>query len=146
MSDVHGVPPHGRWIIVNLPGHRIRVYEEGRLIKEIHHFSVGRPLHLTPLLSDALILPGKRYIMHRSSIYPRPHGGAPMPYSLFFTDTAAFHGGSVTIESHGCVHLKDLDAQWLFGWVGATTVHVRFIGPYSHQHSEAEPNRNWRIV
>lgn len=69
-----------------------------------------------------------------------------MPYSLFFTESAAFHGGRVQVESHGCVHLNDLDAQWLFKWVGSNTVHVRFVGPYSHEHSAADPARNWKIV
>ena len=69
-----------------------------------------------------------------------------MPYSLFFTQSAAFHGGPVNVESHGCVHLNDHDAEWLFRWVGATTVHVRFLGPYSHQHSAVDPARNWRVV
>lgn len=32
---------------------------------------------------------------------------APMPYSVFFTDTGvAFHEGSLTQQSHGCVHLS----------------------------------------
>jgi hypothetical protein len=32
---------------------------------------------------------------------------APMPYSVFFTDTGiAFHEGSLTAQSHGCVHLS----------------------------------------
>ena len=31
----------------------------------------------------------------------------PMPYSVFFTDTGvAFHEGSLTVASNGCVHLS----------------------------------------
>ena len=138
MSATNNIPPHGRWIVVDLPAHRIRTYEEGQLVKQIFHFSVGRRGHATPLIHDGLILPNKRYKMHHSSHYPPPNGGAPMPYSLFFTQSAAFHGGSVHVESHGCVHLNDADAQWLFSWVGASTVHVRFIGPYSHEHSSID--------
>ena len=146
LSADENVPDDGRWIIVNLADRRISVCEEGRLIRQVAHFSVGRPGHPTPLVSDALILPDKRYRMHRSSFYPRPHGGAPMPYSLFFTETAAFHAGSVHAQSHGCVHLNDADAQWLFNWVGNNTVHVRFIGPYSHQHSAVGPARKSKIA
>jgi lipoprotein-anchoring transpeptidase ErfK/SrfK len=135
----------GKWIIVDLPGHRIEIYEDGRLVKAIVHFSVGRKGHLTPLVHDTQILPHKRFRVHKSSIYPRPSGGASMPYSLFFTETAAFHGGSVQQESHGCVHLQDRDAQWLFDWVAGTEVHVRFVGPYSHRHSSADPGPHWRV-
>lgn len=69
-----------------------------------------------------------------------------MPHSLFFTESAAFHGGSVQVESHGCVHLNDMDAKWLFDCVGGSTVKVRFIGPYSHQHSEADQAGKSRVV
>lgn len=37
---------------------------------------------------------------------------APMPYSVFFANGGvAFHGGSLTRASAGCVHLDDADAQ-----------------------------------
>ena len=39
---------------------------------------------------------------HRS----REFNNAPMPYSVFFTSTGiAFHQGSLSAPSHGCVHL-----------------------------------------
>lgn len=39
---------------------------------------------------------------HRS----RAYNNAPMPYSVFFTDTGiAFHEGSLQRASHGCIHL-----------------------------------------
>ncbi|WP_228389455.1 L,D-transpeptidase [Cumulibacter manganitolerans] len=33
-------------------------------------------------------------------------GGAPMPYSIFFVGGVAFHVGSLTTPSHGCIHLS----------------------------------------
>lgn len=45
---------------------------------------------------------------HVSSIYD-----APMPYSVFFHKGSAFHEGSLTAPSHGCVHL-DRDAAIKF--------------------------------
>ena len=52
----------------------------------------------------------------RSSVYPRPHGGAPMPYCMYFHKGYALHG-SATVPgynaSHGCVRLFTEDAQWL---------------------------------
>jgi lipoprotein-anchoring transpeptidase ErfK/SrfK len=38
---------------------------------------------------------------HVSSVY-----GSPMPYSVFFNGGDAFHEGSLTVSSHGCVHLS----------------------------------------
>lgn len=37
---------------------------------------------------------------------------APMPYSVFFTKSGiAFHEGSLTEQSHGCIHLSRTAAQ-----------------------------------
>jgi len=47
---------------------------------------------------------------HRSSKYPRPHGGASMPYSLFFYQGTAYHVGIVGAASHGCIHGRRSDA------------------------------------
>ena len=38
---------------------------------------------------------------HVSSVYH-----TPMPYSVFFNGGDAFHQGSLTVPSHGCVHLS----------------------------------------
>jgi hypothetical protein len=49
---------------------------------------------------------------HKSAEYKEPNGQpAPMPYSVFFTSGGvAFHGGSLSRASAGCVHLDDTDA------------------------------------
>ncbi len=40
---------------------------------------------------------------------------APMPYSVFFTTSGiAFHEGSLSEESHGCIHLSNAAAQKYF--------------------------------
>lgn len=70
----------------------------------------------------------------KSSIYPLPHGGAPMPYCMFFNKNQALHGtpGSHVVEgniSHGCVRLHVEDAEWLrynFVQVGTKVV----VKPY----------------
>lgn len=47
-------------------------------------------------------------IDHRS----REYDNAPMPYSVFFTDTGvAFHEGDLSRQSHGCVRLSHSAAQ-----------------------------------
>ena len=53
-----------------------------------------------------------------STRFPLPHGGAPMPYCMYFNGNQALHGspsrsvvrGNI---SHGCVRLRIADAQWL---------------------------------
>ncbi|OJY43558.1 MAG: hypothetical protein BGP03_25675 [Pseudonocardia sp. 73-21] len=41
-------------------------------------------------------------IDHRSSIF----NDAPMPNSVFFNGGIAFHQGSLSVLSHGCIHLS----------------------------------------
>jgi lipoprotein-anchoring transpeptidase ErfK/SrfK len=42
---------------------------------------------------------------HVSSIYH-----SPMPYSVFFHGGEAFHEGSLSVQSHGCIHLSHTSA------------------------------------
>jgi lipoprotein-anchoring transpeptidase ErfK/SrfK len=52
----------------------------------------------------------------KSTIYPLPKGGAPMPYCMFFNGNQGLHGSYQVVEgnvSHGCVRLKVPDAEWL---------------------------------
>jgi len=54
----------------------------------------------------------------KSTIFPIPEGGAPMPYCMFFNRGQALHGvheGEVVEGnvSHGCVRLHIPDAYWL---------------------------------
>lgn len=67
-----------------------------------------------------------------SSIYPKPHGGGPMPYAMFFHGNIAIHGSPELMDdniSHGCVRISVSDAEWLrynFAHVGTTVV----VEPY----------------
>ncbi len=52
----------------------------------------------------------------KSSRYPKPRGGAPMPYCMFFSRNYAVHGSNDVPNynaSHGCVRVRTGDAQWL---------------------------------
>lgn len=52
----------------------------------------------------------------KSSRYPKPHGGAPMPYCMFFSKNYAVHGSNDVPNynaSHGCVRVRTSDARWL---------------------------------
>lgn len=66
----------------------------------------------------------------RSSRYPLPHGGARMPYCMFFSKYYAIHGSDDVPNynaSHGCIRVHPGDAHWLssnFIHIG-TTVKVK---------------------
>ena len=67
----------------------------------------------------------------KSSKYPRPNGGAPMPYCMHFKGGYAMHA-SATVPghhaSHGCVRMFLEDARWLnqnFVRTGKTKVEIR---------------------
>jgi L,D-transpeptidase ErfK/SrfK len=52
----------------------------------------------------------------KSHKFPLPHGGAPMPYCMFFNGSQALHGSYEVVYgniSHGCVRLHVGDARWL---------------------------------
>lgn len=45
----------------------------------------------------------------------RAFDDAPMPYSVFFIPGIAFHQGSLSVPSHGCIHLSKAAAIRFFG-------------------------------
>ncbi|SEQ16281.1 L,D-transpeptidase catalytic domain [Lentzea xinjiangensis] len=46
--------------------------------------------------------------------WSRPYNG-PMPWSTYFTESGiAFHEGSLTEPSHGCIHLDPASARYYF--------------------------------
>lgn len=52
----------------------------------------------------------------RSSRYPKPRGGAPMPYCMFYSKYYAIHGSPNVPNynaSHGCIRVKPKAARWL---------------------------------
>jgi lipoprotein-anchoring transpeptidase ErfK/SrfK len=52
----------------------------------------------------------------KSSRYPLPNGGAPMPYCMFFSKYYAIHGSDDVPNynaSHGCIRVTRGDAAWL---------------------------------
>lgn len=70
----------------------------------------------------------------KSSKFPIPRGGAPMPYCMFFNGGQALHGspaGHVVRAnvSHGCVRLQVKDAEWLrFNFVEGPSAQNGFRG------------------
>ena len=68
----------------------------------------------------------------KSSKYPLPRGGAPMPYCMFFNGNQGMHGSNEVVEgniSHGCVRMHTADAEWLrFNFVRVGTPVI--VKPY----------------
>lgn len=68
----------------------------------------------------------------KSSRYPIPDGGAPMPYCMFFNGHQGLHGSYQVVEgnvSHGCVRVEVDDAEWIrfnFARVGTKVI----VQPY----------------
>ena len=68
----------------------------------------------------------------KSSMYPKPRGGAPMPYCMFFNGHQGLHGSYDVVEgnvSHGCVRVQVSDAEWIrfnFANIGTKVV----VKPY----------------
>lgn len=64
----------------------------------------------------------------KSTIYPLPRGGAPMPYCMFFNGNQGLHGSYNVVDgnvSHGCVRLHVDDAEWIrfnFAHIGTKVV------------------------
>lgn len=58
--------------------------------------------------------PGIFHVIYKNAHFWSTAFDAPMPYSVFFYDGMAFHQGSVHIKSHGCVHLRHVDAVKFF--------------------------------
>lgn len=52
----------------------------------------------------------------KSSRFPLPYGGAPMPWAMFFHRGFAIHGSNEVPNynaSHGCIRVHPSDARWL---------------------------------
>lgn len=68
----------------------------------------------------------------KSSLYPLPKGGAPMPYCMFFNGNQGLHGSYGVVdgnESHGCVRMQVADAEWVrfnFATIGTRVI----VRPY----------------
>ncbi|MCX7018495.1 MAG: L,D-transpeptidase [Candidatus Sumerlaeota bacterium] len=66
----------------------------------------GRPGYPTPT--------GAFAVEWKSRSWWSKQWNAEMPYSMFFKGGAAMHEGSLGVESHGCVHLSEKAARYLY--------------------------------
>ncbi|MCD6044887.1 MAG: enhA [Gammaproteobacteria bacterium] len=114
-------PTGSKTIIVDPNEHAWGAYDaDGYLVAE-GPASTGKGY--CPDLGRACKTPAGSFMVYRkggaeckSSIFPIPEGGAPMPYCMFFNGGYALHGSDFVPNynaSHGCVRLRPSDAQWL---------------------------------
>ena len=108
-------------VFVDLTLQKAYAIEDGVTIFE-GRISSGKRGYETPT-GEFKILQKKR--KHESNLYPKPNGGAKMPYMMRLTwDGVAMHQGYVAKRpaSHGCIRLRRKFARKLFGWVEKGTV------------------------
>ena len=81
--------------------------DNGKVVYGPVKITSGRPGHLTP--------PGTFRVQWKDKNHlSKEFNNAPMPYSVFFNDGIAFHQGSLSVKSHGCIHLSMAAAQKYF--------------------------------
>ncbi|MFC5064175.1 L,D-transpeptidase [Actinomycetospora atypica] len=104
---------------VDLSAKRVWLVQDGEVVRSAPMTS-GRPGERTPTGTFHVTW---KDADHRSSEF----NDAPMPWSVFFNGGIAFHTGSLSRQSAGCIHLSDSVARTFFRTlsVGDTVVVVR---------------------
>ena len=112
--------PVEKKIVVNITKQEAFAYEDGKLVLK-GWISSGKAKFNTPKGRFRVLAKEK---FHISNEWPKPTGGAEMPYMLRLTWSGiALHLGYVPNRpaSHGCVRLRDKFAQELFKWADVGT-------------------------
>lgn len=107
-------------IVIDLSLQKAYALEDGHIVFE-GRISSGKKGRETPN-GVYSILQKKRH--HRSNLWPKPNGGAKMPYMMRLTnDGIAMHLGHVPNRpaSHGCVRLKKGFAKKMYTWARVGT-------------------------
>jgi len=118
-----------KFILIDLGKQFLGLYECGYLAAS-YPISSGQESHRTPAGDFAVL--GK-VVDHKSSVYPEPHGGAPMPHALRFRWWSYWiHGGDLVgyPASHGCIRVMYEDAKKIFAWaeIGVPVKIVKKLG------------------
>lgn len=104
-------PRRKSWGAYNASGRLIR---SGRASGGRHYCPDVRRACRTPRGSFRIISKGGAGC--KSSRYPKPRGGAPMPYCMFFSKHYGVHGSYDVPNrnaSHGCIRVVPSAAKWL---------------------------------
>jgi len=107
-------------IVVDLSIQKAYALEDGHIIFE-GRISSGKEGRETPN-GVYNIMQKKRH--HKSNLWPKPNGGAKMPYMMRLTNSGiAMHLGYVPNKpaSHGCIRLQKGFAKKMFKWARVGT-------------------------
>lgn len=107
-------------IVVDLSIQKAYALEDGHIIFE-GRISSGKEGRETPN-GVYSIMQKKRH--HKSNLWPKPNGGAKMPYMMRLTNSGiAMHLGYVPNKpaSHGCIRLQKGFAKKMFKWARVGT-------------------------
>ena len=91
---------------VDLSANRSWLLEDGRVTYGPVPITHGRKGFRTPPGTFRVVSKNRDHV---SSIYD-----AEMPWSVFFNGGVAFHEGSLSVLSHGCIHLSSAAAETYF--------------------------------
>ena len=111
----------GKYIVVDLSEQKAYAYEDGE-VRFSGRISSGKRGRETPTGEYYILAKERRHV---SNLWPRPNGGAKMPYMLRLTnDGIAMHLGYVPRypASHGCIRMKNGFAQRLYRWAKVGTL------------------------
>jgi len=92
---------------VDLSANQAWLLDGGKVVYGPVPITSGKPGHRTPVGTYHVQWKDKD---HKSSEF----NNAPMPYSVFFYSGMAFHAGSLSAQSHGCIHLSTAAAKTFF--------------------------------
>ena len=137
-------------IVVDLSEQMAYAIEDGYVAFE-GRISSGMKGRETPS-GDFRIIQKKRH--HTSNLWPKPKGGAKMPYMMRLTNSGiAMHLGHVPNKpaSHGCIRLKQGFAQKMYKWARVGTnvyvegdardyVHIR------NRYGDRHYNNGYRVI
>lgn len=96
---------------VDLSARKTWLLVDGQVVYGPVHAEPGRTGWSTPV--------GTFTVQSKAEHYVSKKFNAPMPYSTFFLPGIAFHEGSASTPSHGCIHLSLAAAQEYF-----TNLHI----------------------
>jgi lipoprotein-anchoring transpeptidase ErfK/SrfK len=123
VSAANPCPPSAA-ACVDLAGDRAWLQSGGRITYGPVPITSGRPGYRTPAGTFSAFWFHKD---HKSSIY----NNAPMPNSVFFNGDIAFHQGSLSEQSHGCIHLSGAASATFFDTLSVgDAVYVWGTAPY----------------
>ncbi len=107
-------------IVVDLSLQKAYALEHGYIVFE-GRISSGKAGRETPSGTYS-IMQKKRH--HKSNLWPKPNGGAKMPYMMRLTNSGiAMHLGYVPDKpaSHGCIRLQKGFAKKMYHWASVGT-------------------------